>query len=290
MKSNYILVTGGAGYIGSHTCLELYNNNYIPIVLDNLSQGNESFVKWGPFYKTDISETSTISSIIEKYNPIGCIHFAGSINVSESNLNPGKYFENNVSKTLRFLECLRLHSISNIIFSSTAAVYGLPKKTPIKETEEKKPINVYGHTKLIIEQALESLNQSHNMNSIALRYFNAAGSAYKEGIGEQHDPETHLIPNIISALKNYSEVSVFGNDYATPDKTCIRDYIHVKDIANAHLIALNSLINGTITFDHFNLGTGTGFSILDIINSLENITNQKLSLRLKSVVKVTLIS
>ena len=268
-----ILITGGAGYIGSHTVRYLIENKVDPnsiYIFDSLIKGHKEFIPEGiNFIEGNLLDKSAIDEVFSK-NEIDCvIHFAGFIEAGESMINPGKYFENNVLGGLNLLEAMRSGNCSKIIFSSTAAVYGVPKAMPIDEEAEKEPINPYGESKLIFEKMLKWFGISSGVRSISLRYFNAAGAAY--GIGEAHNPETHLIPNILSKAKKGDTVTLFGDDYNTPDGTCIRDYIHVLDLADAHFKALNYFDQAEFTTECFNLGTGKGSSIKEVIKYSEEV-------------------
>jgi len=271
----HILVTGGAGYIGSHTCKHLAQKGFTPVTLDNLSTGYEHFVKWGPLVKGSINDSTLVKQTLHHFKPLAVIHFAAHINVGESVTNPGKYYENNVVQTLSFLNTLKEVNLSNIVFSSTAAAYGTPQFTPIPESHTTLPINPYGHGKLFIETVLNDYFNAYGLKSVIFRYFNAAGADFSGEVGENHIPETHLIPLICDALLGHiPELKIFGDDYPTPDGTCIRDYVHVNDLANAHVLAVEYLLaegNPLLC----NLGSGQGFSILDIINQIEKITGKK---------------
>lgn len=272
-----ILVTGGAGYIGSQTCKELSLQGYMPIVYDNLITGHREFVKWGELVYGDILDTQNLRKCIKKYKPEGIIHFAAFAYVGESVLDPGKYFRNNISGTLSILDAMRDEGLSNIVVSSTCAVYGQPAEMPISETCPPAPINPYGASKLFMERMLADYHTAHGINWAALRYFNAAGCDPDGEIGEWHEPETHIIPRILgTALGRYPQLDVFGNDYPTPDGTCIRDYIHVKDLATAHILALQACMDDKAN-QAFNLGTGKGHSILDLIRTTEKISGKKVS-------------
>lgn len=270
-----ILVTGGAGYIGSHTCKALSKAGYAPITFDNLSTGNEHAVKWGPLEIGDIRDTEKLSAAFKKYKPEAVIHFASKIVVSESVKEPEVYYDNNVNGTGSLLKVLQTQSVNKIILSSTAAVYGYPETNPIEETHPLKPINPYGETKLKCELLLEDFRDKHGINYVALRYFNAAGADPDGDIGEEHEPESHLIPLILKAAKNNTEVSIFGNDYDTPDGTCIRDYTHVIDLANAHIKALEYLFNNKQS-RIFNLGTGRGYSVREVLDTVREVTAKEL--------------
>jgi UDP-arabinose 4-epimerase len=271
-----ILVTGGAGYIGSHTCKALAKAGYNPITYDNLSTGHKHAVKWGPLQVGDIRDSEKLSAVFIQYKPEAVIHFASKIVVSESVNNPDEYYDNNVNGTLNILNVMRSHLLKNIVFSSTAAVYGYPESNPIDESHSLKPINPYGKTKLACEWLLQDYQAAYNINYVALRYFNAAGADLDGELGEEHDPETHLIPLILKAIENESSVSVFGDDFDTSDGTCIRDYIHVTDLANAHIKALGYL------FKHnksgiFNLGTGKGHSVKEVLDTAKDVTLKNIS-------------
>ncbi len=267
-----ILVTGGAGYIGSHTVRYLLEHGYKPediIVFDNLVYGHQDFVPEGVTYiKGDLLNKSNIDQVFKDNSIDGVIHFAAYAYVGESMTNPGKYFENNVVGGLNLLEAMILGGCKKIVFSSSCATYGTPSKVPITEDLPTNPINPYGETKLMFEKILTWYWQLHQIKSVRLRYFNAAGAGY--GIGEAHEPEPHLIPLVINtALGKRKSVSIYGTDYPTPDGTCIRDYIHVLDLADAHLKALEYLDKSGSTTDFFNIGTGKGTSVREIINEVK---------------------
>lgn len=267
-----VLVTGGAGYIGSHTCKVLAQEGYQPIVFDNLSSGHAWAAKWGPLERGDILDRGALDQVIEKYRPSACLHFAAFINVGESASDPGKYYRNNVVGSLTLLEALRDHGVDQFVLSSTCAIYGLPDKVPIDETFTQAPINPYGASKLMVERMLADFHNAHQLRSVALRYFNAAGADIDAEIGEDHDPETHLVPLVLDAACGDREsITVFGTDYETPDGTCVRDYIHVTDLAKAHVLALKAL-EGGLTHRAFNLGNGHGYSVREVIASVERIT------------------
>jgi len=271
-----ILITGGAGYIGSHACKSLALAGYEPIAYDNLSLGHRWAVKWGPFEEGDIADRDKIDAVIKKYKPEAVIHFAAYAYVGESMNDPGKYYRNNVAGTLTLLESMRDHQIDKIIFSSTCATYGSPKEIPILENHAQHPINPYGRSKLMIEQMLKDFDLAHGIKYISLRYFNAAGADPEGEIGEKHDPETHLIPLILDvALGRKNHVEIFGTDYNTSDGTCIRDFIHVSDLADAHLLSLKYLINHKRS-NIFNLGNNNGFSVKEVIRTAENVCGKKI--------------
>ena len=270
-----ILVTGGAGYIGSHTVRQLSKNNYIPIIYDNLSTGHKEFIRDYEFIEGDIGDFDKLTSVFKKHEIECVVNFASFIAVSESVKLPLKYYKNNLSCAIELFRAMIESGLNHFIFSSSAAVYGFPEKTPITENSPLKPINPYGRSKLFIEEILKDLDISDGIKSICLRYFNAAGASPIGDIGENHIPETHLIPLIMRSIidKNYS-LTVFGTDYATPDGTCIRDYIHVNDLASAHVLALDYLLSQKKS-DVFNLGNERGFSVNEVIKSTERITGKK---------------
>lgn len=264
-----ILVTGGAGYIGSHTAKALARAGYEPVVLDNFGTGHRSAVRWGPLVEGDLKDAGLISKVIKEYEVKAVIHFAASLLVGESMAQPQKYFWNNVVNTLKLLDAMLATSVKHIVFSSSAAVYGTPDKVPIPEDHPLRPINPYGETKLIMERALHWYSTAYGLRSAALRYFNAAGADPQGEIGEGHDPETHLIPSVIQAtLGLIPFVEVYGTDYPTPDGTAIRDYIHVTDLGEAHVLALRYLMEGG-TPVALNLGAGRGFSVREVIAAIE---------------------
>lgn len=265
-----ILVTGGAGYIGSHTCKLLASSGYRPICYDNLSTGYADFVKWGPLEVGDLHDTAKLMSVMKAYQPVAVIHFAARAYVGESVENPFKYYKNNVGGTLSLLEAMRATGVKPIVFSSTCATYGIPDDKTIREDCPQNPINPYGRTKLVIEMMLRDLSSRGEINQISLRYFNAAGADKDGEIGEKHDPETHLIPLAIRAGMGGRPLSIFGTDFPTPDGTCVRDYIHVEDLASAHLAAVQHLLAGGDS-DFFNLGTGRGNSVREIVDALRGL-------------------
>ncbi len=268
-----ILVTGGAGYIGSHTVLALAATGFTPVVFDNLSTGHEQAVPKGvTLVRGDIHDIDFVAETLCRYDIAGVIHFAASSLVGESMENPAKYYENNVEGTLHLLLGLQKAGVSKIVFSSTAAVYGEPKKTPIEEDFPHNPTNVYGRTKLVIEHMLSDFSAAYGLRYVALRYFNAAGAAEGGAIGEDHNPETHLIPLILKAAQGVRDhVAVYGTDYPTKDGTCIRDYIHVTDLADAHVLAMRYLLDGGES-NIFNLGSENGFSVREMIETAKAVT------------------
>jgi len=274
-----ILVTGGAGYIGSHACKALARAGYTPIAFDNLVYGHRWSVQWGPLEEGDILDRGRLEEVLQKYEPAAVMHFAAYAYVGESVENPGKYYRNNVAGTVNLLEALRDNGIEKLIFSSTCATYGVPQRNPIPEDHPQDPINPYGASKLMIERVLRDFDAAHGLRSISLRYFNAAGADPDAEIGEDHDPETHLIPLVLDAAAGTRpHITVFGDDYDTPDGTCIRDYIHVTDLADAHLLALKSLENGADS-TAFNLGNGQGFSVNQVINTARRVTGRAIPVK-----------
>ncbi len=262
-----ILVTGGAGYIGSHTAFLLAQRGYRVIVLDNFMY-NQPFARtWATIVRGDIGDIAILKEIFTHNKIDAVIHFAGFIAVGESVQNPLKYYENNISRTVTLLQSMREHHVQKIIFSSSAAVYGMPTKVPITEDQLTAPINPYGNTKLIVEQILRDCAQAYGLKFVALRYFNACGAQPEDGLAELHEPETHLIPLALRAVIENKPFNVFGDDYSTPDGTCIRDYLHVKDLAIAHVAALEYLCKNGAS-DVFNLGTGTGYSVKQVLDSI----------------------
>jgi UDP-arabinose 4-epimerase len=265
-----ILVTGGAGYVGSHACKALANAGYTPITYDNLSRGNRWAVKWGPLEEGDIADTARVSAVVQRYKPIALMHFAAYAYVEESVQKPLLYYQNNFVATAALLATLFEFSPIPVIFSSSCASYGLPERIPISEDHPQRPINPYGYSKLFVERLLSDLNAAHGLRWVALRYFNAAGADPDGEIGEAHTPETHLIPRLIEAARTGSTVQVFGADYDTHDGTCVRDYIHVSDIADAHLRALKYLLKGGESCS-LNLANARGYSVKEVIKVVERI-------------------
>jgi len=271
-----VVVTGGAGYIGSHACKALAQEGYTPVAFDNLIRGNRWAVKNGPLELGDILDRAKLDEVFQRYQPEAVLHFAAYAYVGESVEDPGKYYRNNLAGTLTLLEAMRDHGVKKLVFSSTCATYGNPESTPIAEDHPQRPINPYGRSKLFVEQMLRDFDQTYDLRSISLRYFNAAGADADGDIGEAHDPETHLIPLILDvALGRRPYITVFGDDYDTPDGTCIRDYIHVTDLAEAHLLALHALEDGAQSAA-FNLGNGQGFSVKEIIAEAERVTQRQI--------------
>lgn len=274
-----VLVTGGAGYIGSHTCKALARLGHEVVVYDNLSTGHREFVKWGEFVPGDIRDTETLRQACRRFKPDGIIHFAASSYVGESVLNPGKYFSNNVGGTLSILDTMCGEDVSRIVVSGSCAVYGSPAMVPITETTPTNPVNPYGASKLFMERMLADYETAHGLSWVSLRYFNAAGCDPEMEVGEWHDPETHLIPRALhAALGLLPELEIFGHDYPTPDGTCIRDYIHVLDLAEAHATALTHLLEGRESMA-MNLGSGSGYSVREVLDRVEAVTGRRLLLK-----------
>jgi UDP-glucose 4-epimerase len=273
-----ILVTGGAGYIGSHAVRLFLARGHDVWVYDNLSMGHRGAVPADRLIVGELAEQPRLDQALVEHRIDAVVHFAAFAFVGESVQEPGKYYQNNLVNTLRLLDALRLHRITRIVFSSTCATYGLPQKVPITEEEPQKPINPYGHTKLAVEHALADYAAAYQWGFAALRYFNAAGASPDGSIGEDHKPETHLIPLVLQAvLGQRPAITVFGTDYPTPDGTCVRDYIHVDDLAEAHLLALEALGPGKQLC--YNLGTGRGYSVREVIRVAEEVTGKPVPVR-----------
>ncbi len=265
-----ILVTGGAGYIGSHTCKALAARGHVPITYDNLCRGNRWAVKWGPFERGDIRDNDRLREVLEIHKPDAAMHFAAFAYVGESVEKPLLYYENNVAGTASLLRSILSYRCIPFVFSSTCATYGIPERTPISESAPQRPVNPYGHSKLFVERILADLGQAAGLPWVALRYFNAAGADPEGEIGEAHDPETHLIPLVIQAAHTGAPVKIFGDDYDTPDGTCVRDYIHVSDLADAHVAALDYLALGGKS-RAFNLANARGYSVKEVVACVEKI-------------------
>lgn len=279
-KGSNILVTGGAGYVGSHTCKMLSQSGYQPVVLDNLVYGHEWAVKWGPLEVGDISDSAKLREVFEKYEPSAVMHFSAYAYVGESVIDPAKYYMNNVGATLTLIDAMRQFEVDTLVFSSSCATYGIPDKTPIVETQPQNPINPYGASKLFVERILRDYGSAYGFRSASLRYFNAAGADPDGEIGEDHDPETHLIPLLIDvAAGRRQHIEVYGTDYPTPDGTAIRDYVHVNDLGSAHILALEYLANGGESCA-LNLGVGNGSSVKEVISSVERVCNTDVPVKL----------
>jgi UDP-glucose 4-epimerase len=279
MNQKKILIAGGAGYVGSHVNKLLNAYGFKTLVFDNLSTGNIESVKWGELVIGDLSDIKQLDALFQNHNISCVLHFAASAYVGESVENPEKYYINNVVNTINLLKAMKTHGVSKIVFSSSCAVYGVPAELPMTENMPKNPISPYGRTKAIVENILEDYSKAYGINFVALRYFNAAGADTSGEIGECHYPETHLIPNVIyTALGISPYFTIHGNDYKTPDGSCIRDFIHVEDLAEAHHLAL-AYLEKNLPSTSLNLGTGKGYSVFEIINSVEKISNAKVNIK-----------
>ena len=283
-----ILVTGGAGYIGSHCVMALLEQNNDVVIFDNLSTGHietvETLKKYGPveFQKGDLTNFDDINSVFKNYDIDKVVHFAAFSQVGESVVNPQKYYINNVCGTINLLRAMLENNVKKIVFSSTAATYGEPVYIPIDEKHPQNPINPYGQTKLMIEKIMDDYDKAYDLKSVRLRYFNVAGADSKSRIGEWHDPETHLIPNILkSTFNNGKTFQMFGDDYDTKDGTCVRDYINVEDLAQAHFLDLKYLDNGGET-NYFNLGTNDGNTVKEVFSACEKVTEKTIPVEIKS--------
>ncbi len=273
--SQAILVTGGAGYVGSHACKVLARAGYRPVVFDNLSRGRREAVRWGPLVEGELADMARLSAALAEHRVSAVMHFAAYAYVGESVADPALYYRNNLGGTLSLLEAMRDAGVGEIVFSSTCATYGTPDAVPIREEAPQRPINPYGETKLAIERALHWYGQAYGVRSAALRYFNAAGADPEGEIGECHEPETHLVPLVLqAALGRRPQIDIFGTDYPTPDGTAIRDYVHVQDLGVAHLRALERLRGGGGSIA-VNLGTGSGHSVREVIAAAEAATGRK---------------
>lgn len=275
-----VLVTGGAGYIGSHTCKLLRQKGLNPIAFDNLSTGNRALAKFGPMHHGDINDANALARVFAAEKPEAVIHFAASAYVGESMRYPRAYYRNNIAGTLNLLDAMANAGVTKLVFSSSCATYGIPSVVPISETSRQQPINPYGESKLIGETMMKAVAEVGQLDCIALRYFNASGADPEGEIGELHEPETHIIPLVLAALAGFSDsFTIMGDDYGTPDGTCIRDYLHVSDLASAHLLALQRL-TGEAGFTAYNLGTGRGLSVREVIDAAERVTGKKLEARI----------
>ena len=284
-----VLVTGGAGYIGSHCCKALAAAGFEPVVFDNLHTGHREAVRWGPLIEGDMRDAKRCMQQCESSQPEAVLHFAALALVGESTAHPERYYAVNVGGTLNLLEAMRAAAVPQIVFSSTCAVYGEPDSVPITEDMPKRPINPYGATKLACEQMMEDFDQAHGLRSVRLRYFNAAGADPAAETGEWHDPETHLIPLVLdAALGRRPAISIFGTDYPTADGTALRDYIHVMDLAAAHIAALRHLLDGGKSAA-LNLGTGRGTSVREVVRTVETVTGRPVPVREEPGEPVTLL-
>jgi len=274
-----ILVTGGAGYIGSHACKALALAGHSPVTYDNLSRGFVHAVKWGPLERGDVLDAARLAEVLDHHRPEAVVHFAAFAYVGESMADPAMYFRNNVVGTLGLLDAMRARSIDKIVFSSSCTTYGARTPEPITEDRAQAPVDPYGRSKWMVEQILRDYATAYGLRAIALRYFNAAGADPDGEIGEDHDPETHLIPMLLDAAAQGAPFTINGDDYATPDGTCVRDYVHVSDLAEAHVLALDSLERAP-GFAAYNLGTGRGFSIREIIDAASRRLDRRIEVKL----------
>lgn len=279
-----ILVTGAAGYIGSTACYVLSQAGYLPVGLDNLQRGHRQLVQFGPFESVDLTDPVALDSVFKRHEFEGILHFAGWTLVGESLERPTEYYRNNVVASCNLVEIALRHDVRNIVFSSTCATYGTPQTEQLCETHPQLPINPYGQTKLVVERYLQDVSLAHGAACICLRYFNAAGAVPDQGLGEWHDPETHLIPRAILCGLTGDTLDVFGSDYPTPDGTCVRDYVHVADLARAHLLALernnHNLARRSASWEAYNLGSCQGFSVLEVVRTVESELGQTVPVRL----------
>jgi len=276
-KNPAVLITGGAGYIGSHTAYLMAQKGYEVILLDSLEHGQTFDHSWATCIKSDFADKKILKQIFETYDVEAVMHFAGFIEVGESVKNPIRFYENNVVKTIKLLKIMIAHDVKKFIFSSSCAVYGNPQWLPLTEDHPKNPISPYGKNKLMVEMALQDFDKAYGLHYVALRYFNAAGAMPELGLGENHNPETHLIPIVLRAIIEKRPFYIFGTDYDTKDGSCIRDFIHVRDLAQAHWLALEYLNKGNCS-ECFNLGTGSGFSVKEVCNAVEKVCNHKLNI------------
>ncbi len=275
-----VLVTGGAGYVGSHACKALAEAGYRPVVLDNLSRGHREFVKWGPLVEGCISDRTLVQQLVREHRPIAVLHFAAFAYVGESMAVPECYYRNNVVRTFELLAALRQTDVRRIVFSSSCAVYGNVSGGHCQESDTPIPVSTYGITKLQIEQMLADFCRAYAFSATSLRYFNAAGADHAAGLGEWHDPEPHILPNILAAARDGRPVELFGGDYPTPDGTCVRDFTHVCDLADAHVLALKqAAVPGC--FRAYNLGTGNGISLLQAVQAARDVTGREIEVLMR---------
>lgn len=272
MTAQRILVVGGAGYIGAHTCKALAQAGFVPVTFDNFSTGHRDFVRWGPLVEGDIRDSEAVARAVRAHGVAAAIHLAGLAHVGDSMVDPAVCYENNVAGSLFLLKGLREAGCDRLVFSSTCAVYGQPDRLPIDETAPTAPVSPYGQSKRMVEHMLADFGRAYGLKSVILRYFNACGADAAGDLGEKRDPETHIIPRALMALQGYvDDFTVFGSDFPTPDGTAVRDYIHVADLADAHVLALQRLLRGE-PGGTFNLGTGEGYSIREVLSVIEEVT------------------
>jgi len=277
MKVRNVLVAGGAGYVGAHTCKLLAESGYLPITFDKLSTGHKDFVRWGPLIVGDIRDSEAVAKAIVDNEVSSVLHFAAHAYVGESVTDPQKYYENNVAGTVSLLKGMLAGGCKKLVFSSTCAIYGEPDRVPISEETQPNPVNPYGASKLMVERILRDYHRAYDLCWIALRYFNAAGADIDAEIGEMRDPETHLIPRAMMMLQGHVDnFEVYGSDFPTLDGTAVRDYVHVTDLASAHVSALKRLHEGRVGNTALNLGTGVGYSVRDVLKAIEKETGEEL--------------
>ncbi|MBB6249789.1 UDP-glucose 4-epimerase GalE [Nitrospirillum iridis] len=269
-----VLVTGGAGYIGSHTCKALARAGYLPVTYDSLQTGHADAVRWGPLVRGDIRDAATLAGTIAEYGPVAVMHFAASAYVADSIADPAAYYDNNVAGSLCLLNAMRAVGLDALVFSSSCATYGPVDTLPVTEETPQRPVSPYGRTKLMVEHILEDYGRAYGLRSAALRYFNAAGADPDGEIGERHDPEPHLLPRaLLVALGRLPHLAINGDDYDTPDGTCLRDFVHVSDLARGHVLALEHLLRGGPSL-RLNLGTGRATSIRDLVRAVERVSGR----------------
>lgn len=274
-----VLVTGGAGFVGSHACKALSRAGFLPVVYDNLSNGVRDAVRWGPLEVGDLEDEPRLAAVIESYRPVGVMHFAAFIEAGGSVREPERFYRNNVSGTLSLLKVMHAVGVRHLVFSSTAAVYGEPNAVPIDERHPLRPVNPYGRSKLMVEDVIADVSHATGLRYAALRYFNAAGADPDGELSENHDPETHLIPLALESVMGLRpEFVVYGEDYDTADGTCVRDFVHVSDLAAAHVAALGRLVEGGDSLVA-NLGSGAGFSVREVLDAVERTTGRRVPIR-----------
>lgn len=273
MSNPPVLVVGGAGYIGSHTCKALAGSGFLPVAFDNFSTGHRDFIRWGPVYEGDLLDEPRLAAVIAEVRPVAAIHFAGITDVGASVRDPLLYYRGNVAASINLFRALLQGGCARLVFSSTCAVYGQPSRLPIVETTPLDPLSPYGRSKLMVEAMLRDAAAAHDFRSVVLRYFNACGADAEGQIGERHDPETHLVPRaVMAAMGRIPPIHLFGRDYPTPDGTCVRDYIHVEDLATAHIRALRYLLDGGAA-ETVNIGSGRGYSVAEVMQAVTRVSN-----------------